>query len=448
MRQAKRILLLGCLAILAAPVLALGVDKIAWQNPKDPGNAAFIYSRSFLCMNRFIKFKNPEDEKTFLKALNKLAFYGEYDADVLDKRAIYKSELVRRFHKASRIDRCDFGIEWEDGYEALLPELSEMRQMARLVVLAARQAGRGGDWPLALALYRDTLQMSRHLNQQKMIINTLVGAVITDFVFNQVGAVLAEMPAREELYRHLGKIVEEVQPALSDWSAAMEGEIKALSIYFPPPNEVWSKAKLQKVLAALMSVAQNANKGERILKKEQIAAVLEGKGERDAQKKLAMVLRCAPKDLPEPSRLSAALSRNGAEIFRYLERMQAIMKLPYVEASARMEKIKAEVNKASILERTFLPAITGLHRDKAKQDAQMRMMRAAAAVMCWRVQNGRLPKTGDDILENLPTDPFTARKSFKYTILKGGGFSLESAAVLDQKRAIKLIVKLCGKAAE
>ena len=79
------------------------------------------------------------------------------------------------FERAAKCPYCDWGLDYNDGIELLLPHLAKARQLARLTSLHARQAFARGDIQTAQADAHTIAVMARYVAQDPIMISKLVG---------------------------------------------------------------------------------------------------------------------------------------------------------------------------------------------------------------------------------------------------------------------------------
>ena len=82
--------------------------------------------------------------------------------------------------RASRTPSCDFQIRYEDGYAVLMPHLSPLRKIGRLMVADARRMALEGDFAGAAERLAATLRLARHMTGDRTLISSLVSVAISD----------------------------------------------------------------------------------------------------------------------------------------------------------------------------------------------------------------------------------------------------------------------------
>jgi hypothetical protein len=85
---------------------------------------------------------------------------------------------IHRFIAATKLQKCDFEISYESGFNALLSHIGLMRKSGRLLRLDARRMLLDGDADAAAERVAAIYGLSRHLKSDDTLISTLVGIAI------------------------------------------------------------------------------------------------------------------------------------------------------------------------------------------------------------------------------------------------------------------------------
>lgn len=80
--------------------------------------------------------------------------------------------------KASRRETCDFELDYSEGAMMLLPHLSDLRRVARVMVLDAQWNAQNGRVELAAEEFASIYRAGYHLGQDDVLISSLVGMSI------------------------------------------------------------------------------------------------------------------------------------------------------------------------------------------------------------------------------------------------------------------------------
>jgi hypothetical protein len=135
-------------------------------------------------------------------------------------------------HLGAKRNTCRWAIPWRDQHEKLfslvLPEIQQMRTIARVLQLEARVAVAEDRLDDALASIRAGYAAGRHVTTAPLFINGLVGVAITSNMQQELLRLL-QHPAAPNLYWSLAALP---QPLL-DYRPAIEFEGDSLFIMFP-----------------------------------------------------------------------------------------------------------------------------------------------------------------------------------------------------------------------
>jgi hypothetical protein len=99
---------------------------------------------------------------------------------------------------ASRIDHCDWGLDYTQGTEVLLPPHHKARDIFALLAAEARAQADLGDYKKALDRCVSIYRMARHLNERP-IISYLVGTAINGANNKCITNILSETPQEAEI---------------------------------------------------------------------------------------------------------------------------------------------------------------------------------------------------------------------------------------------------------
>lgn len=177
------------LATFPALLLALAGSPLAAQPELRPGmpvnearelieslrptNAALVYYRTWMTANARL------DEVHF--ALNDIE-----DDDTLttltpeeaQQLLIDEHKVIETYLEAAALERCDFGIAYQDGWYAVLPHLGKLRATARLLAVDARRLLDAGDADAAAERAAAIYGMGWQVAGDRVLISSLVGLAI------------------------------------------------------------------------------------------------------------------------------------------------------------------------------------------------------------------------------------------------------------------------------
>lgn len=171
---------------LAAETAGPTLQRPAWMT--SPTNAALLYFRYWTMMP-------PDDERAIADAVTSLSEEerrtwvpsGEI-AEKLASNASYFNGVT----KATKLSSADWGIEYDDGFMALIPHLSQMRKSARIFDADARRLFAAGDSATASSRVAAIFRMADHSADGYLLISSLVGVAIANTGLQRVEAALDE----------------------------------------------------------------------------------------------------------------------------------------------------------------------------------------------------------------------------------------------------------------
>jgi len=91
----------------------------------------------------------------------------------------------------TKLKVCDFGINYEKGVNAIVPQLSVMRQTARMLCSDAKRLEET-DMDAAVERYAAAIRVGEHVSQTGLMIGSLTGIAITNMVTKEIQRLLDE----------------------------------------------------------------------------------------------------------------------------------------------------------------------------------------------------------------------------------------------------------------
>ncbi|MGB0598942.1 MAG: hypothetical protein ACPGLY_19835 [Rubripirellula sp.] len=225
------------------------------------GNPAALVSRAVLLAANV----SPKTKKQFAE---KFSEWAELPLDQLPTEQVQNllSPYAQALNELRRAENL-FGIEYDlhlEGVSAvelvqtLLPELQEMRQLARLLQLQARLAVAEGRWDDAMRDLRVGFRLAEFAGHStEFLIGRLVGIAISDVMMNVVEEAI-EQPGCPNLYWALSGLPSE---RLFDTKQALEFESKFLSLLFDvgdplPDTPIGADAARVKIARLIKNASQ------------------------------------------------------------------------------------------------------------------------------------------------------------------------------------------------
>ena len=159
-------------------------------------NAALLYNRAW-------QLGDPHFARAFVR--------GDWQlTPEFAERLKANQPMIEMLLRATRVKACDWGIEYEEGFNALLPHLGLLRSSARTLVADARRLAQEGEHAEAAKRLDATVRMATHLEQDRVVISGLVAMAIAQLAADETVRLIeaGELPrARTRLLeRRLGAI--------------------------------------------------------------------------------------------------------------------------------------------------------------------------------------------------------------------------------------------------
>lgn len=341
--------------------------------PKTADNAALKYWQAFATL--------PSLEKAEEERLRADSSTMPLDAEARDlvAKADYSLKML---HRAAALPRCDWGLSFEDGIEALLPHAQAARALSSLAYLRARmrfEADRTGD---AIDDVVDALTLGRHTSRDGSLITVLVGYNI-------------EQRGGQVLARYLPKLSPD---AIKD----LKSRLAALPRFGSPATALLT-CELETVDWLIRQVEQAKDK-------ESLLALLD----RLAEPRSGQTL------LTECGGTAEGVVKFAEQLRPSYTRMATKLDLPLEEFEDEYDRMRDQ-EAGNPLFNPFFPALDHVRLAQARSEIYRAMLAAALAVEL----------DGPEALEQ-HHDP-VAGGSFEYVAFEGG-FELRSHWKLDDRR--------------
>ena len=160
------------------------------QPVDDRDNAAKLYLKIFEAMIESGN-ENDTDWERFLAERERYPGPASYQSETAARLLKNNAEILRMAHAATSMEYTDFGLNTDEGMMSMLPHLSPMRELSRLMELEAnnhRANGRETDSARALS---SLLRLSTQTASDGVIINSLVGTAAMDSAFDSLEEAIA-----------------------------------------------------------------------------------------------------------------------------------------------------------------------------------------------------------------------------------------------------------------
>ncbi len=348
-------------------------------------NNKLVLAEIVLFLSTTCVYSYPPDNAAVL--YYKAASLYEVDDEMADmlsdlqKGEIVLNDRIREFVKKNRliintvldateVKNCDWGIDFSQGLDMLLPYLGGFRNLAYLVIADAETLAAEGDYEAAISRCMSLYKMARHLND-RVYINYLVGIAVNGITNRCVNRIMSDMPQEmQNLTRLKNQLI----------------EIDSIPLSFKPA--LWGERE-----AMLMFMSLEHIPG---------------------------VVRLCELDEPTKEKLLSAdeafLERNRAYYENYVTNIIAAFDMPYVEGYAIMkdsaEKMLKDVkeNPDLILTEILAPATDRIFSLSTRFETHNNAIKTAIEIYMIKAKTGKLP---DALPAGLPGDLFSG-KAFQY----------------------------------
>ncbi|MHC4324156.1 MAG: hypothetical protein ACYSUX_07775, partial [Planctomycetota bacterium] len=146
--------------ILAGLLLSMAVSPTS-ALPPDPDNAALLYYQGFLSL--------PQLSQEARRHIGDVA-RGKIAPDDKVREHIAKSDGAIHFVEAAiKVPDCQWGVQFSQGFDALMPQFAQMRFMAFVLVADARTRAADGDYRGALERCLVTETFACHISDDTLI---------------------------------------------------------------------------------------------------------------------------------------------------------------------------------------------------------------------------------------------------------------------------------------
>jgi hypothetical protein len=351
---AKAILLLVVVAQFESSTLAY-----------PPDNAAVLYYRIFILYQAEDAIKSTLDDYR----------QGRIERNKEIEEYLGKNDTVIGMAlDATRIEGCDWGLDYSRGLEVVLPPQQKVKDVFSLIAAEATLQADLGNFRKALEHCVSLYRMANHLHEGPLTCY-LVGAAVTSATNGSVTRFLSEMPPDMEVLTWFRDELAELDK-------------HPFSVH---PSLAWQRE------AGIISMS-----AERI---DSVVQAVFDEGE--LKERVVERIRTA-----EPH----FYTRNIAYWKSFMDRIQSAFEMPYeagyeeIQRLGRQPEADFDENPDATLTTFLAPDFLSIRAASMRVQASSNAIRSALGVYLSKVRTGRLPET---LSEDVPGDPFSG-KPFAY----------------------------------
>ena len=339
-----------------------------------PDNAAVLYYKAFML------YEPPDNIGNMLWDYWK----GKIKSNEKIEECLKKNRrIIDMVLDASRIDHCDWGLDYSQGTEVVLPPHHKARDIFALLAAEARMQADTSDYKKALDRCISIYRMAQHLNERP-IISYLVGIAINGANNQCITHFLSEMPQEAEILTWL------------------RGELTELD---KQPFSIKPVLRWKREAGIISMSPEKIND-----------AVQAGLDDGPTKKKILERIRTANQQF---------FAKNITYWNNYMDSVEAAFDLPYRQGYAKLKKLDEELSKEfnkntdATLTTVFGPTWQRIYTLSIRLNTHSNTIKTAIEIYLIKAKTGKLP---DALPSGLPGDAFSG-KDFKYD-RTANGFTL------------------------
>ena len=304
-----------------------------------------------------------------------------------------KNHLIPELQIASELEYCDWGLDFSQGFDLLLPGLSHMKNFSRLMLADAVITASEGNTEAAIEKNLAVRRMAQHTSRGETLISYLVSFAMTKESNRALEYILAthiiEPTALMDLKREL--LLESYSPASIRGPLQGEKNVCALEFGRMTPERLRSFFS-----GGLLDKSHESNNLTRLLEKAT--------------------------DLKDPASRDF-ITRSVKYLDKYYDNLFTLLDKPYPQAfnsiEQELQKVMDDVkagNKDAMLTATFVPAVSKCYNYTALWKTQHNALLTAIDIYAIWQKTGKLP-------QKLPSKSYVdafSGKPFIYEATKDG----------------------------
>jgi hypothetical protein len=358
-----------------------------------PDNAAVLYYRAFMLYE-------PPD--TFGPSLWDY-WKGNIELnEKIEEHLTKNRRVIDIVLDAAGVDHCDWGLDYSQGTEVLLPPHHKAREIFALLAAEAKMQADRGNYRKALGCCMSIYRMARHLNERP-IICYLVAAAINAANHRCMSQILSDMPQDTETLTWLKDELAELDKRPFSIEPSLSWKREAGIISMSP----------EKIDNTVRSGLDDGPFKEKVIKK----------------------ILAADKQFFE---------KNRAYWNEYMTSVQAAFELPYPQAYSKLKQLDEKPSKElgknpdATLTVACSPAWLKIYTISTRLGSHSNAVKNAVEIYIIKARTGKLP---DTLPAGLPQDLFSG-KDFQYKKTMDGFVLCCQAKDLDKNEAYEYEFKV------
>ncbi|MHB1556831.1 MAG: hypothetical protein ACYC61_05035 [Isosphaeraceae bacterium] len=398
----------------AAPTPALRHMLLPELNEMSPGNPIYHYMKCCMEHQGFLFDKQSFDRREQLLAmpLKELPV-----RDIQD----YGRSVLMQADRAARMDKPDWQILEQlsiHGFSLLLPDIQQMRALARALQVRFRAEVAVGRFDDAVRTAKTMLALARHLGEHPTLIGDLVGIAIANMAIEPLEEMIGQ-PGCPNLYWALTCLPEpliSMKPGMAGECVIGLVELRDLDDRAPMSSKRIAKfaAHLDELLGQEASVTKAGGVRGWLSAKSKDTAYLTA-----ARRRLVAIGMPEERLLRFPAEQVILLDeKREYEIRR--DDFRKTLSLPTWQAEPMEEALRAARGPA-LLADAMLPGSRVVRRAQSRLEQRIALLRTIEAIRLHAAgHGGQFPARLAEISVPVPDDPFTG-KPFRYERVGASG---------------------------
>jgi hypothetical protein len=388
----------------------------------NPGNPIQNYMKCFMEQQKFFFDKEAFERREKLLTMP----LKELPAQELND---YGRLPLRQADWAARLDAPD----WQfllairnDGVSASIPDVQELRTLAKALKVRFRAEIALGRFDDALKTAKTMFAMSRHLGEHLVFVSDLVGIYIAFVAIGPLEEML-EQPGCPNLYWALSNLP---VPLVAIDKATQGERVGILSEFHDLDDGApMSAEQINKYIAHMSKILGEPGN-------PRIAVSLDARA-KEEKFVIAARRRLIEHGLPEerllrfPARQVVLLDEKREYEVRRDDTMK-LMNLPMWQVQSLVADIEKTNKAPTVFAEALVEGIYNVRKQQARLDQRIALLRHVEALRLYAAEhNGSFPAKLSDVSVPLPDDPFTG-KPFRYEV-KGTTAHLRGSPPLAQQ---------------
>lgn len=382
-----------------APTPALKYVLLPELSEMNPGNAVHGYLVCFGEQQKFFYDKEALDRRDELLSM-------PFDKLPLDELRDYGGSALKQADLAARLDQADWQVLLKlraEGAELLIPDVQQMRLLARALKVRFRGEVAAGRFDAALRTAQTMFAMSRHLGQHITIVGNLVGVAIAHLAMDPLEEMVAQ-PDCPNLYWALAYLP---NPLVARDNGA-QGERVWIGATF---RELDDRAPLNDQQLDDLITRLGEASGEAKALREWLDARINDRSALTTARKRLVKIGVPVERLALFSAKQVFLMDEKLALEERIDDLVKLVQLPAWQTSA----LAAEVESRGKLVFDLAPGMATARWAHARLEQRLALLRHVEALRLYAAQHGALPAKLSDVGVPLPNDPLCGQR-FRYEL--------------------------------